>query len=387
MMPGTMADEPQAATPHRHPPAHGQGHGHGHGHGHAHGHRHEPDDHASHGDPAARHPAHTNGAAHRHAHGHHGQGDHAHHGHAHLGHAHHHAPARFDRAFALGIALNTGFVAVEAFYGWHTGALALLADAAHNLGDVGGLLLAWGAAVAARRRPDARHTYGWQRATLLAALANALALVLAMGALGWEALQRLGQAAAPAGWTMVVVAAIGIVVNGGTALLFLRGSHDDLNLRGAFLHMAGDALVSLGVVLGGLLVLWQGWAWVDPVLGLTIAAIVVAGTWGLLRQSLHLLLDGVPAGIALPEVRGALAALPGVQAVHDLHVWALGSTRHALTAHLVLTEPAAPDTGALLREAHQLLAQRFGIQHATLQLEPASYAAACGQQAACDGPG
>ncbi|MBS0433581.1 MAG: cation transporter, partial [Proteobacteria bacterium] len=236
---------------------------------------------------------------HAHDHGHHHGHDH---GHAH-GHTHHaHVPESFDRAFAIGIALNAGFVAVEAFYGWKAGSLALLADAGHNLSDVAGLVLAWAGAAAGRLRPSERHTYGFKRASILAAFANALLLLVAMGSLAWEAVHRL-QAPAPAqGLTIMVVAAIGIVVNGLTALLFLRGSHD-LNLRGAFLHMLADALVSAGVVVAGALTLAYGWSWIDPVASLLIAAVIVVGTWSLLRQSLHLMVDGVPAHLNLVEVR------------------------------------------------------------------------------------
>ena len=289
--------------------------------------------------------------------------DHDHdHGHAHPHHAH--VPESFDRAFAIGIALNAGFVAVEAFYGWKAGSLALLADAGHNLSDVAGLVLAWAGAAAGRLRPSERHTYGFKRASILAAFANALLLLVAMGSLAWEAVHRL-QAPAPAqGLTIMVVAAIGIVVNGLTALLFLRGSHD-LNLRGAFLHMLADALVSAGVVVAGALTLGYGWSWIDPVASLLIAAVIVVGTWSLLRQSLHLMVDGVPAHLNLVEVRECLQGLPGVGAVHDLHVWAMGTSEVALTAHLVM--PAAPADDAFLHAAAQTLRERFGIAHVTLQ--------------------
>ena len=307
--------------------------------------------------------------AHEHSHGH----DHSHHGHA--GHPHR-PPADFHRAFILGILLNSGFVAVEAWYGWQVNSLALLADAAHNLSDVAGLVLAWGAALAARLQPDARHTYGWRRASILAAFANAVLLLVAMGSLGWEALLRLGSPEPTQGWTLITVAAIGIVVNTATALLFLRGREHDLNVRGAFLHMAADALVSLGVVIGGALYLWQGWAWLDPVISLAIALIIVVGTWGLLRQSLHLLFDGVPEHIALAEVQAWLAARPGVASVDDLHVWAMSTTQVALTAHLRMPQGHAGD--AFLRETTEGLRAHFNIQHVTLQTSAEALAAACG---------
>jgi len=280
-------------------------------------------------------------------------------------HGHAHAPADFNRAFAIGIVLNTGFVAIEAWYGWQVNSLALLADAAHNLSDVAGLLLAWMAALAARLRPDARHTYGWQRASILAAFTNAVLLLVAMGSLGWEAFQRLGSPEPTQGWTIITVAAIGIGVNTATALLFMRGRAHDLNVRGAFLHMAADALVSLGVVIGGALYLWQGWAWLDPVISLGIAVVIVVGTWGLLRQSLHLLFDGVPEHVDLPAVQDWLASRPGVARVDDLHVWAMSTTRVALTAHLVMPQGHPGDD--FLRAASETLHERFGIDHVTLQ--------------------
>ncbi len=290
---------------------------------------------------------------------------HDHHGHDHGHHHHHPAPASFDRAFAIGIALNLGFVGVEAYYGWKIDSLALLADAAHNLSDVAGLVLAWGGVLAGRLRPDARHTYGWKRASILAAFINALLLLVAMGSLGWEAVQRLQSPQPVEGWTMMAVAGVGIVINTATALLFMRGGEHDLNIRGAFLHMAADALVSAGVVLAGALVLWQGWAWIDPVLSLVIALVIVVGTWHLFRQSLHLLFDGVPEQLDLVEVRALLERLPGVERVHDLHVWAMSSTEIALTAHLVMPDGGADD--AFLRDASAQLAARFRIGHVTLQ--------------------
>jgi cobalt-zinc-cadmium efflux system protein len=294
--------------------------------------------------------------------------DHAHgHGHAH-GHDHHHghghAPASFDRAFAIGIGLNAVFVVIEAFYGWKVDSLALLADAGHNLGDVAGLVLAWAGTAAGRLRPDARHTYGFKRASILAAFANALLLLVAMGSLAWEAIGRLQAPHQTQGLTIIVVAAIGIVINGATALLFLRGG-SDINLRGAFLHMAADALVSAGVVVAGLLTLAYGWVWTDPVASLAITTVIVAGTWGLFRQSLHLMFDGVPAHLNLAEVRACLQSLPGVAQVHDLHVWAMGTSEVALTAHLVMPEGPADD--AFLQAAGRTLQERFGIGHITLQ--------------------
>ena len=310
-------------------------------------------------------PAHNHDDGHEHGHGGHG------------GHGHSHTPSNFNRAFAIGIALNTIFVAIEAFYGWRINSLALLADAGHNLSDVAGLVLAWAGALAVKVQPNARHTYGWKRATILAAFANALLLLLAMGGLAWEAIGRLMSndvSLQEQGVTIMAVAGVGIVINTATALLFMRGG-DDLNIRGAFLHMAADALVSAGVVVAGALTLWMGWVWLDPVVSLLIAAVILWGTWGLFKQSLHLLFDGVPDSVDTLAVRQLLLGLPGVADVHDLHVWAMGTSQIALTAHLVTD---ATDTGALLREAEEELHEHFEIRHVTLQLETPAYAQICG---------
>ena len=310
------------------------------------------------------------------AHGH----DHSGHGHGAHGHGHGHGappePGDFSRAFAIGIVLNSMFLAVEAWWGWKVDSLALLADAAHNLGDVAGLALAWGSSKALQMRPDARYTYGWKRASILGAFANAVLLLVAMGSLAWEALGRLHSAPPAAGLTVMAVAGLGIVVNLGTALLFLRGRHGDLNVRGAFLHMAGDALVSAGVVVTGGLALAFGWNWLDPVTSLVIALVIVVGTWGLFRQSLHLLFDGVPEGIDLHAVRRELEALPGVERVHDLHVWATGTTETALTAHLVMPEGHPEDR--FFEDATQRLRARFRIGHVTLQVVKRPFMALCG---------
>lgn len=290
-------------------------------------------------------------------------------------HEHQYGPASFDRAFAIGVGLNAAFVVVEAFYGWKIDSLALLADAGHNLSDVAGLMLAWGALLAGRLRPDVRHTYGWKRASILAAFVNAVLLLVAMGSLAWEALHRLGSPQPIEGVTIMVVAGIGIVVNTATALLFMRGRKDDLNIRGAFMHMAADALVSAGVVVAGGLALAFGWLWLDPVASLLIAVVIVAGTASLLKQSVHLLFDGVPAGVDLRAVQAALAALPGVAHVRDLHVWAMGTTETAMTAHLVMPDGGADD--AFLQDATQQLHDRFGIDHVTIQATRVPFAAAC----------
>jgi cobalt-zinc-cadmium efflux system protein len=291
------------------------------------------------------------------------------------GHDHSHAPASFNAAFGIGIGLNIAFVAIEAFYGWKINSLALLADAGHNLSDVIGLVLAWGGALAGKLRPDARHTYGWKRASILAAFINALLLLVAMGSLAWEAVHRLQAPQAVEGITIMVVAGIGIVVNTATALLLMRGSKSDLNIRGAFLHMAADALVSSGVVVAGGLALWFGWTWLDPAASLIIAAVIVWGTWSLFRQSLHLLFDGVPEGVDLHAVQALLESLPGVSRVHDLHVWAMGTSEIALTAHLVMPEGQADD--AFLQHATDRLHDGFEIRHVTLQVMRVPFTTPC----------
>jgi len=326
---------------------------------------------------ASTHGSHSHAGGHDHDHGHGHRHEHVHghaHGHAH-GHGHDHAPESFDRAFAIGIAVNIAFVAIEAFYGWRVNSLALLADAGHNLGDAAGLVLAWGGALAGKLRPDQRYTYGWKRASIVAAFVNAVLLLVAMGSLAWEAVGRLSAPPPTQGLTVMAVAGIGIAVNLGTALLFMRGRHGDLNVQGAFLHMAGDALVSLGVVVAAALALWQGWTWLDPVVSLMIAFVIVVGTWGLFRRSLRLMFDGVPEHIDLAAVRRELESLPGVQRVHDLHVWATGTTDTALTAHLVMPQGHPDD--AFFEEATCRLRDRFRIGHVTLQTIRAPFMTLC----------
>ncbi len=291
-------------------------------------------------------------------------------------HAHDHAPSTFGRSFAIGIALNVAFVLIEAFYGWRSGSLALLADAAHNLSDVGGLILAWAGLAAAKLRADDRHTYGWQRGSIMASFANAVILLVAMGSLAWEAAHRLQTPSPVEGATVMVVAGIGVVINAVTAWLFMRGSKNDLNIRGAYLHMAADALVSAGVVLAGALYWLKGWDWLDPVVSLAVAAVVVIGTWSLFRRSLHLLFDGVPENIPLSKVRECLLGLPNVLAVHDLHVWAMATSESSLTAHLVLRGDDN-DIDSLLRMAKTELRGNFDIAHVTLQMESERFAADC----------
>ena len=303
--------------------------------------------------------------------------DHQHGGHDHAhGHAHSHGPANYDRAFAIGIALNTGFVVAEAVYGFLANSLALLADAGHNLSDVLALLLAWGAASLAKRLPSARYTYGMRRTSILASLANAALLLVAVGAIVWEAVQRLGRPEPVAEMTVIWVATLGIAVNGATALLFMAGRKGDLNIRAAFLHMASDALVSLGVVLAALAILATGWSWLDPAVSIAIAVVIVIGTWSLLKESLDLALDAVPANIDRVAIERYLGGLPGVTEVHDLHIWAMSTTDVALTVHLV--RPGATLDDGLLMAACRDLSERFGVGHATLQIEAGDPAHPCG---------
>ena len=300
------------------------------------------------------------------------------HTHDHSHSHHHHGPSDFGRAFAIGVSLNLSFVVLEVIYGRLAHSLALVADAGHNLGDVLCLLLAWGAARLARRQPTQYHTYGMRRASILASLANAMILLVTIGGIAWEAIRRLNEPSNPVATTVMAVAALGILVNGITAYLFSRGQ-DDLNIRGAFAHMAADAVISLGVVIAGGVILFTGWGWLDPIVSLVIAVMVLFSTWGLLRASVNLALDAVPAGIDAQDVADYLNGLPNVSEVHDLHVWGMSTTEAALTAHLVLTtgEPATPNNGFLAHVEHELH-HRFGIGHATLQLEMGEGIAACG---------
>ncbi|HKS89309.1 MAG TPA: cation diffusion facilitator family transporter [Stellaceae bacterium] len=297
------------------------------------------------------------------------------HGHDHHGHEHRAASADYGRAFAAGIVLNLAYVAAEATLGVVAGSLALLADAGHNLGDVLSLGLAWGAAWLGRRRPSQRFTYGLRSSSILAALANAAILLVVTGGIAWEAVLRLGRPVPVAGGLVAAIAAVGIVVNGGTALLFARGRRRDLNIRSAFQHMTADALVTAGVVVAGIAVALTGLAWIDPAVSLAVSAVIVYGTWGLLRDAVRLALDAVPEGIDTAAVRAHLAALPGVAALHDLHIWGMSTTETALTCHLVMPG-GHPGDAALAALAHELEA-RFGIHHATIQIEIGDSEEAC----------
>ena len=289
------------------------------------------------------------------------------HDHGHDGGGHHHVAANVGRAFAIGVVLNAGFVLAEAGAGFWTGSLALLADAGHNLSDVLSLLLAWGATVLARRAPAGRRTYGLRKGTILASLANAVMLLVAVGVIASEAVRRFGQPAPVNTDVVMLMAGLGVLVNGATAILFMGGRPSDLNVRGAFLHMAADAAVSLAVVAGGFIMAMTGAQWIDPALSLGIAVVIVLGTWRLLRDSADLALDAAPRGIDVEEVRRWLAALPGVDDVHDLHIWALSTTETAMTAHLL--RPRDHDGDHFLHEACDELERRFHIGHATLQVE------------------
>jgi cobalt-zinc-cadmium efflux system protein len=291
---------------------------------------------------------------------------HLHEEHAHGNH-HHDVPTNFGRAFVIAIALNTAFVAVEMTYGFIANSTALMADAGHNLSDVMGLLLAWGATILARRAPSERFTYGLRSTSILAALANAMLLLVACGAIALEAIQRISAPPAVSGLTVTVVAAIGIVINGLSAWLFVKGSKGDLNIRGAYLHMAADAVVSLGVVIAGIAMLFTGWYWLDPVISLVIVAVILIGTWGLLRESVQLALSAVPAHIDVPTVETYLRECAGVTDIHDLHIWAMSTTESAMTVHLVMPE-GYPGDGFMDEIAHTL-AERFSLQHCTLQVE------------------
>ena len=289
-------------------------------------------------------------------------------------HGHHHSPHGHDRAFAIGTALNLGFVMAEIAFGLLANSMALLADAAHNFGDVLGLLLGWGAAWLARRPPTRRRTYGWGRSSILAALLNATILLIGVGAIGVEAVHRLLAPEPVREGTVILVAAAGILINGATALLFLQGRGHDINVRAQFVHMAADAGVSAGVVLAGLLILLTGWGWLDPAASLAIGVVIVATTWGLLRESIDLAMDAVPGGVAQEAVQDYLASVPGVLEVHDLHIWGLSTTQTALTAHLVCADPSAERT---LHDVTTELRDRFGIGHATLQIENDTDAELC----------
>lgn len=301
------------------------------------------------------------------------------HGHDHShSHGHHHPlPSRIGVAFGVGIALNVMFVIAEVVYGVRAGSMALIADAGHNLGDVMGLVLAWWASELAKASPTPRTTYGLGRSTILAALANGALLMAGVGAIAWESVQRLVHPRGVNGPMVMIVAACGVAINAITALLFFRDRAHDLNVRGAFVHMAADALISLGVVASGALMLWLGWQWLDPVVSLIIAGLLVWGTWGLLRESVMLAIDAVPAGIDPAQVQAYLLSQPCVEAVHDLHIWAMSTTETALTAHLIMS--SVPGSDDMLERVTRELEKRFHIAHTTIQFEHGDGNSPCAQ--------
>ena len=315
--------------------------------------KHEHDDHGHDG-------AHDHGAKHDHA-----KHDH---GHGHAGHHHHHVdPNGNGRAFAVAISLNVMFVAIEFGYGFIANSTALMADAGHNLSDVLGLIVAWGAAMLTRSAPNRRYTYGLRSSSILAALFNALILMLACGAIFWEAVHRFTVPAPVAGTTVAIVAGIGVLVNGISAWLFMAGSKDDINIRGAYQHMAADAAISMGVVVSGLAIMATGWAWLDPLVSIVIVLFILISTWALLKESLRLVLAAVPDNVDAAKVTGFLRTQPGVASIHDLHIWAMSTTETALTAHLVM--PAGYPGDAAVDAIVSSLKSDYAIHHCTLQVE------------------
>lgn len=282
-------------------------------------------------------------------------------------HAHTHAPENFNRVFAIGVTLNAIYVLAQVGFGIFAHSLALIADAGHNLGDVLGLVLAWGASYLVTRPATSRRTYGWRRTSIMAALLNAVFLLVAVGAITWEALRRFNRSEAINPEVVIWVAAGGVILNGLTAWLFMSGRKADLNIRGAFMHMAADAAISAGVVIAGLAIQFTGWVWLDPATSILINIIIVIGTWGLLRESFNLATDAVPANVDLLQVKQYLSELPQVDTVHDLHIWAMSTTEVALTAHLVMPAPAGGDE--FLQMVCDHLHETFGIEHSTIQIE------------------
>ena len=350
-------------------------HDHAHdGHGHdGHDRAHDDHDHADHGhshaQPAAKAPAHAHGHKHSHGHGHD-------HGHGHGHHHHHHGdPNTHGRAFAIAIALNSVFVAVEFIYGFIAHSTALMADAGHNLSDVLGLMLAWGAAILAKRLPNGRFTYGLRSTSMLAALFNSMMLMAACGGIAWEAVQQLVHPDPVAGLTVSMVAGVGILVNGFSAMLFMSGSKDDINVRGAYLHMAADAAISLGVLIAGVIVMYTGWNWLDPLVSIVIVALITWSTWSLLAQSMRMMLAAVPDNVDGAGVEQYLRAQPGVTEVHDLHIWAMSTTETALTAHLVI--PAGYPGDQAIDAITRHLKEEFSIHHCTLQVEQGTTSHEC----------
>lgn len=303
------------------------------------------------------------------------------HDHSHDSGHHHHAPESFNLAFGLAVFLNLAFTLIEAGYAIYANSMSLLADAGHNLGDVAGLILAWGASWLLTKPSTERYSYGYKRSTILAAILNALLLVGTSAIIGYESISKLFSPEAILELPVIIVATIGIAINGGTALLFLRGSKDDLNIKSAYIHLASDALISVGVVVAGTIIYFTGWYIIDPILGLLIVVAILAGTWGLLRDSLNLLMDGVPHSIDRPSVKQYLQQLSGVDTVHDLHIWGLSTKEIALTVHLVMPEKSLSD--AEYSEVSQQLKQRFNIDHTTIQVENGTDEHPCPHETSC----
>jgi cobalt-zinc-cadmium efflux system protein len=337
--------------------------GHSHDHDH-HGHDHDGHDHDGHDHDGHDHDEPAGPRAHKHD------------GHSHgLGHAHVHGPIKSGPAFAIGIGLNLAFVVVEVVYGVLAHSVALLADAGHTFGDVLGLALAWGATMLATVKPSTRRTFGFRRTTIVASVANALVLLFVTGGLAWESVRRLFEPQPTQGKAMILVACIGAVINAASALLFMQHGKKDLNLRGAFLHLASDALLAVGVAVTGAAILYTGWLWLDPAVSILLAITILAGTWSLMKQSLSLLIDAVPEGIDPREVKAYLGGLPGVIEVHDLHIWAMSTTETALTAHVVM--PGSSMRPAFLAEVCKELHAKFDIEHSTLQIDPEDAPSPC----------
>jgi len=303
------------------------------------------------------------------------------HSHSHDGHSHHPIPSSFNTAFAIAVGLNLAFTLIEAFYAVAANSMGLLADAGHNLGDVLGLSLAWGASVLVSRGATEKYSYGFKRTTILAAIINALILVGTSAIIAYESIYKLLNPSEVHEITVIIVAFIGILINGGTALLFMRGSHADLNIKGAFLHLAYDALISFGVVVAGIVIMFTAWDWLDPIAGLGIVVIILLGTWGLLRDSVNLILDAVPHNIDQQSVRRYLCKLPNVFAVHDLHIWGLSTNEIALTAHLVMPNKTLSDED--FQKINTELKEQFAINHVTIQVEQGTTEDPCGQANVC----
>ncbi|BBC25239.1 cation diffusion facilitator family transporter [Pseudanabaena sp. ABRG5-3] len=319
---------------------------------------------------------------HQHSHKHH---DHSHSGHSHSHHGHAHpAPANYSQAFIIGFILNVGFVVTEFGFGFFSNSVSLIADAAHNLSDVLGLVISWVAILVSRRKPSSRYTYGWRKSSILATFLNAIFLLVTTGGIVWEAIQRLLEPSSKVeGGVIIVVAAIGIVINTATALLFASGSKGDLNIRAVFLHMAADALVSLGVVLAGIAIIFTKWFWLDPIFSLVISALIIFSTWELLKDSFNLAIDGVPNDVDERAVRTYLSELDGVTGVHDLHIWNMSTVETALTAHLVMPTGHSDE---FLAQISRELQQHFAIAHSTLQIETGDRNHPCVLETKCQAP-